>query len=204
MLHRLAFACALLALAAGLAAAAAEAPARPDLAGKWLLDAKRSDAPRGRFRGDGPPGGRAGGGAGRPPGGGELDEMRSRGEAMRAADAELELRREEAGGYLLIDGAGRAWRLPGDGREREAADAAGRRLWLRSEWDLEGRLVVRRVQDGRPARVDTYALDPADGSLVVTRRLSGERAGTGERRLVYRRAAPAAPAHAPATQPPPR
>jgi hypothetical protein len=125
---------------------------------------------------------------------------------MRAAEATLELRREE-GGYLLLDGLGRAWKLPADGREREAEGPEGRTLWLRSEWDLEGRLVVRRVQDGRPARVDTYALDPADGSLRVTRRLSGERGGGGERRLVYRRAppaAPAAPADGPATPPPPR
>lgn len=204
MLRRLVLACALLALAAGLAAAAGEAPARHDLSGKWLLDAKRSDAPGGRFRGDGPPGGRGRGRGGRPSGGGEPGESRPPGAAMGAPDAELELRREGDDGYLLIDGTGRAWQIPGDGREREATDAAGWRLWLRSEWDLEGRLVVRRVQDGRPTRVDTYALDSADGSLVVTRRLSGERRGGGERRLVYRRAAPPLPPIAPATPPPPR
>lgn len=197
--RRLATACALLLLALSLRPAggqegpaaepAAEPPARPDLSGHWLLGAKAGDRPAGRLRGAGP---RRGDG---PRAGGEREGTGPRGGGLGPPEAELELRREGEAGYLLTDGAGRTWPLPADGRERESTDAEGRRLWLRSDWDLEGRLVVRRVQDGRPTSIDSYALDPADGTLVVTRRLSGEPEGAG-RRFVYQRAPgpPARPA----------
>lgn len=190
--RRLATLCTLLLLALSLRPAggqgvpAGEPPARPDLSGRWLLDAKASDRSADRPRGDGPGAGGPGRGGG-PRAAGEGAETGPRSGGLGPPEAELELRREGEAGYLLIDGAGRTWSLPADGRERESTDAEGRRLWLRSDWDLEGRLVVRRVQDGRPTSVESYALDPADGALVVTRRLSGEREGTG-RRLVYRRA----------------
>ena len=186
-------------VAAPPAAAGAEptAPGRPDLSGHWTLDAKRSDSPDARMREGGPGGrrpgagrggGRPGGGPGGHPGAGR-EAMGGQMEAMRTAAATLELQREGEG-YLLVDGRGRAWKLPADGNERETAGLEGGSLWVRSEWDLEGRLVVRRVQSGRPTVTETYSLDPADGSLVVTTRLAGGPRGSFERRRVYIRSSP--------------
>lgn len=170
--------------------AAAGADARgPDFTGQWKLDADRSDP--GGARGGGPGGSGPGGGGGGERGGGQAggrnrEEMSEQRVRMQAAVATIDFARLGESGWTLRDGAGKEWKLEPDGTERTVSGPEGE-IYLRADWATENRLLVRRVQAGRPTVEETYELAGDGKSLTVMVKITGGPRGDRELRRIYNR-----------------
>lgn len=178
--------------------ARADEPAAPDLSGRWVLDAEKSEdgrqkmrdaapmrGPRGGGSPRGGPGGSPGGGArgGRPPGGrggGGLDDFRELLRSLTEAPPAVAITQTPTE-ITIVEEEGRFRALHPDRKEYKGT--GGQKVQTRWEG---GRLVVETKASAGQRLVETFELGPE--GLVAVVRLEGGRGDPPSVRRVYRKA----------------
>ncbi len=160
------------------------ASSRPDLSGKWKLNAKKSDNPRdamrkgmggrqhggsggfGRMGRQGGMGGGVGNGGMRGSGG----PGAGRGPGGPAGDQSIEIRQAD-GSVTFIHRNGREETIPTDGSTVEVDGPRGDRMTVRARWEEDALVVIR----SSPMRTITERWSLADdGQLQVEATLGGD------------------------------